>query len=120
MSDPAPLQALLDRYVVAYHAGDAAGCGACFTEDGQLLSPYAPPATGRAAIVALHGDWVQEGEGKRLTLREFGLDGTLGWGLAQFDEAEADTGTSLCIFQRQPDGGWLIHMCSLNEAPPEG
>ena len=48
------LQSLFNIYVAAYQAGDAAACAAIFAINGELYSPYAPPARGRAAIEALH------------------------------------------------------------------
>tara|TARA_R100000750_G_scaffold52621_1_gene37837 strand:+ start:11118 stop:11525 length:408 start_codon:yes stop_codon:yes gene_type:complete len=114
-------QLLLDAYAAAYRSGDADHCAACFTDDAQMLSPYAPPAWGRTAIAALHADWVMDGHGKALTLTDGGHDGDLGWGLAEFSEGAATgTGTTLCVFRRQPDGGWLIHMCSLTAETSEG
>lgn len=111
------LQPLLEAYAAAYRAGDADGCAACFTQDGQLLSPYAPPARGRAEIAALHADWVTEGDQKSLTLQDAGIEGDLGWGLAEFAEGDsADAGLTLCVFARQPGGSWQIRLCSLTEA----
>ncbi|WP_323769222.1 hypothetical protein [Antarctobacter sp.] len=112
-------QPLLDAYVAAYISGDADGCAACFTADARMLSPYAPPALGRAAIATLHADWVTDGHGKALILTDGGRDGDLGWGLAEFSEGAATgSGITLCVFQRQPDSGWLIHMCSLTATDP--
>jgi ketosteroid isomerase-like protein len=51
----------LDTMATAYRAGDAAACAAMFVPDGELYSPYAPPARGRAAIEALHHIWTQDG-----------------------------------------------------------
>jgi ketosteroid isomerase-like protein len=112
------LQPLLDAYAVAYRAGDAEGCAACFTDDAQLLSPYAPPARGRTEIAALHADWVTEGDEKTLTLQDGGIEGELGWGLAAFTEGGgAEAGLTLCVFARQPGGGpWRIRLCSLTVA----
>lgn len=114
------MQALLDRMVVAYRAGDAAGCAALWTEDGAIHSPFAPPALGRAAIEALHRDWTSGGAGanKRLEVLDAGSEGDLAWFLAAFSEGSTESGTSLCIVERQPDGGWLIRVCSLNSDEP--
>lgn len=114
------LQGLLDIYVSAYRAGDAAGCVAVFTADAVLTSPYAPAARGRGEIEALHRDWVAGGaENKKLEIVEFGGADRVAWCLARFSEGEATgEGVSLNIFERQSDGGWLIRMCSLNAADP--
>lgn len=110
------LQEIWDTYVAAYRAGDAAGCAAIFTEDAEVHSPYGPPARGRPAIEALHGEWVQHASSnKTLQVIEAGNSGDLAWTLAAYSEGEvAGNGTSLSVFERQPDGGWLIRMCSLN------
>ena len=55
------LQKLFDLYAAAYQAGDATACATMFALNGELYSPYAPPARGRAAIEALHQVWTQEG-----------------------------------------------------------
>ncbi|SPH16991.1 hypothetical protein DEA8626_00505 [Defluviimonas aquaemixtae] len=114
-------QRLLDRMVAAYRAGDAAGCADCFTEDATIFSPYAPAASGRAAIDALHRDWTGDG-GDTKTLRVIDADasGDLGWCLAAYSEGDKNAdGTSLNILARSSDGRWLIRYCSLNsDAPP--
>ena len=110
------LQEICDMYVAAYRAGDAAGCAAIFTEDAEVHSPYGPPARGRRAIEALHGEWVQHtSSNKTLQVIEAGNSGDLAWTLAAYSEGEVvGNGTSLSVFERQPGGGWLIRMCSLN------
>jgi len=110
------LQRLYDTYVAAYRAGDAAGCAAIFTDDAELFSPYGPTARGRSAIRQTHEEWTSEGgENKAITVIEAGMSGDLAWCLAEFSEGETTgEGTSLNVLERQPDGGWLIRMCSLN------
>jgi ketosteroid isomerase-like protein len=92
-----------------------------FTPDGELYSPYAPPARGRAAIEALHRIWTLDGgSGKRLTIVHAGSSGDLAWCLASFSEGQVTgDGTSLNIFERQADGSWHIRMCSLNGSEPQ-
>ena len=113
-------QALMDQMAAAYRAGDAAGCAALFTADATLFSPYATAAHGRDAIEALHGVWTAPANSKRLTVIEAGQSGDLGWCLAAYSEGDVTgNGTSLCTLVRQPDGTWLIRLCSLNsDVPP--
>jgi hypothetical protein len=58
-----------------------------------------------------------EGVGnKKLLVIEAGGSGDVAWCLANFAEGEVTgEGTSLCVFERQQDGYWLIRICSLNE-----
>lgn len=88
MSIHEELQIFWNAYVAAYRAGDAKTCGAMFTADAELHSPYAPPARGLDAIGLVPGH-VTEG-------------------------LEVGNGTSVDVFERQPDGSWLIRVCSLN------
>ena len=115
------LQNLFDIYSAAYRAGDATACAAVFAVNGELYSPYAPPARGRAAIEALHRVWTQEaGGGKQLILIDAGGSGDLAWGLAAFSEGQVTgKGTSLNILERHAGGTWLIRVCSLISSDPE-
>jgi uncharacterized protein (TIGR02246 family) len=110
------LQSLFDTYTAAYRAGDAAACAAIFAVDGELFSPYAPPARGRTAIEALHHSWIQEGGSeKQLTIVDSGSSGDLAWCLAHYSEGQVTgEGTSLNILEREGDGHWLIRVSSLN------
>ena len=115
MKDRRAMEELLARYVSAYRAGDSDGCAAAFTRDGELRSPFGPAAIGRAAIAEVHADWTaDDSAGKRLEIRSLGISGDLAWCLCAFQDGEdAGEGESLCVLDRQPDGGWLIRMCSL-------
>ncbi len=90
-----------------------------FALNGNLYSPYAPPARGRAAIEALHKDWTEGGgNGKKLTVIDAGGSGDMAWCLASFSEGHVTgEGTSLMIFER-PAKEWLIRVCSLNSNDP--
>lgn len=121
MSIREDLQKVLDTYAAAYRVGDASACAAVFVPDGELYSPYAPPARGRAEIAALHKNWTQDGgEGKQLVIVDWGGSGKLSWCLASFSEGQiTGDGTSLGVFERQSDGSWLIRICSLNSSIPQ-
>ncbi|MER9599685.1 nuclear transport factor 2 family protein [Mesorhizobium sp. M0244] len=114
------LQNFWETYAAAYRVGDATACAAMFALDGELYSPYAPPACGRAAIEALHRIWTEgAGTDKRLTVLKAGSSGDLAWCLAAYSEGQATgDGTSLDVFERRADGKWLIRMCSLNSNDP--
>lgn len=110
------LQSLLDDYARAYQAGDASACAKLYTPDGELHSPYAPPARGRSEIEALHKVWTEHVSGeKRLAIVQAGASGDLAWCLATYSEGNVTgNGTSLNVLERQADGSWLIRMSSLN------
>ena len=114
------LQDLYNAYAAAYSVGDAAACAAAFAPDGELFSPYAPPARGREAIEALHEDWTRGGVGqKQLVVVAVGASGDLAWCLAAYSEGLATgNGMSLNVLERQLDGHWLIRVCSLNSSDP--
>jgi len=113
-------QALCDRMAVAYRAGDAAGCAACFTEDARLLSPYAVEARGRAAIEALHRDWAGHGgNAKTLTVIDAGCEGETGWCLVTYSEGDVTgDGKSLNVLRRGSNGWRISHCCLVADAPP--
>ena len=111
-------QKLFVGYVISYRAGDAAGCASCFVSSAELFSPYGPPAIGRAAIEAIHREWVKEGaEDKSILVLDAGSSEDVGWSKARYCEGTTGNGTSLNVLQRQKDGSWLITYCSLNAAP---
>ena len=108
------LEAIMAGMARAYSAGDAAGCAALFSETAQLHSSFAPPAVGRAAIEALHDDWLREPTSKRFDLVESGGSGDLAWGLFRFAEGHATgQGSSLAVFTRI-NGEWRITACCLH------
>jgi uncharacterized protein (TIGR02246 family) len=119
MSIKEELQGLMNAMAKAYRAGDAAGCASLFVPDGELYSPYAPPARGRGAIEALHQEWTQGGENKQLNVIDAGCSGDLAWCHTAYSEGEVSgDGTSLSVLERQANGQWLIRICMLNSDVP--
>ncbi len=109
------LQVVLDTMARVYAQQDAAACAALFTEGASLYSPYAPPTHGRAALEALHRIWTAEPSAKRFEILDFGGGGDLAWVLAQYSEGTVTGGgTTLAVFERGPEKGWLVRVCSLN------
>lgn len=124
MSPRALLQEVLDLYLAAYTAQDAAACAAAYTRDGQIFSPYGPPVTGATAIAAAHEVWFAEGAtDKKMTILEAHADGDVAFCSlvysANVPAGEGRTvrifGSSLNTFLRQPGGSWKIRHTSLNE-----
>ncbi|MDH4167276.1 MAG: DUF4440 domain-containing protein [Gammaproteobacteria bacterium] len=119
MSIQEELQGLMNAMAKAYRAGDAAGCASLFVPDGELYSPYAPPARGRGAIEALHQEWTQGGENKQLNVIGAGCSGDIAWCHTAYSEGEVSgDGTSLSVLERQANGQWLIRICMLNSDVP--
>ena len=124
MSVRAEIEELFQRYCAAYDAGEAEACGAGYAEDGQIYSPYGPPAKGRDAIVELHRDWVSEGEeNKRMSILEMGGTPDAPWCLASYSgeipdpdggSPHIERGVALHVFRRHPSEGLQIVVSSLN------
>ena len=113
------IQELMDQMANAYRAADAHSCAQMFVPEGVLYSPYAVPAQGRTEIESLHRIWTGEGTGKQLKVLEADNSGNLGWCLVAYSEGDATgNGTSLCVVERQPNGKWLIRICSLSSDEP--
>jgi hypothetical protein len=81
---------------------------------------YAYPARGLVKIESLHRQWTGEATGKQLKVLDASSAGSLGWCLVAYSEGEATgNGTSLSFVKLQPDGKWLIKICSLtSDVPP--
>ena len=120
MTFKAEMQALMNTMATAYRAGDAYACARMFVADGVLYSPYAFSAHGHAEIEALHQDWTEGVTSKELRVLDAARSGYIGWCLVAFSERDATgNGTSLNVVELQPDGKWLIRICSLNcDEPP--
>ncbi|MGB5869058.1 MAG: nuclear transport factor 2 family protein [Albidovulum sp.] len=121
MTTKSDAQKLFDRMARSYRTADAKSCAALFTQDAVLLSPYAPATHGRAAIEALHRDWMADGPSeKTLTVLDAGGAGDQAWCFVAYSEGDpAFDGKTLCTLKRQPDGGWLVQYCSLtSDIPP--
>lgn len=122
----AEIEALVAGLLDAFRRLDAADCAALYADDGLIISPYGPPARGRAEIQATHQSWFDEGEtNKCLTLLDASSDGGLGYCVLAYagDYAQSDgsyvthSGTSVNVLRRLADGTWKIHISSLNADP---
>jgi uncharacterized protein (TIGR02246 family) len=122
--DAAAIRELVARYLAAYEVHDAAGCGALYTEDAMLLSPWGPPVTGRNGVAAAHGEWFKAGESNKvMAIHRLAVDGDIGLALSRYaaDVPADDGGTrrvygaSLSTLCRQKDGVRKIQYSSLNE-----
>ena len=129
MDAVATFQAVIDRYLAACEAHNAAGCAAFYATDGEVHSPFGPPAKGPAEIAAEHRRWFEEGEiDKTMVVIRAGSGGEPGYCLVRFvadvsgpeGGMERFRGTSLIVMERRTDGVWTIKLTSLNEAEKQG
>lgn len=121
------MEDLLERWVASFSAGDIETCVEIYSEDGAIYSPYGPAATGRQAIRETHKEWLDAGEtNKRIKVLEAGGDGSLAYCVAAYSgdypqedgSIATESGTSLNIAVKQPDGSWKLHISSLNSDTP--
>ena len=123
MEDKARITALVEGYLTAYEARDDVGCASFYTQGALVLSPWAAPLRGRAAIAGAHRDWFAEGErNKVMTIQDLKIGGDLAISLLRY-KAETDNGpvfgASLNILERQSDGRWKFQHTSLHELEDE-
>ncbi len=113
-------QRFLDRMAAHYNAADAPAIAAMFAPDALVLSPWAPPCRGRAAIEALHRVWAAEPGGRKaFRVLQAGASGDLGWCLAAFAEgAVTADGSTLVVLERAGGADWRVRVCSLNTGDP--
>lgn len=113
----------MNRYLERYAAHDSEGCADLYAETGVILSPYGPPAIGRAAIRDEHAAWFLEGEtNKSMMVLDAALDGAAGFCLVAYSaDVPGDNGpmrvhgASVNTLTKDKDGDWLIQQTSLNE-----
>ena len=123
MSATEEIQGVMDHYLAAYEAHDAAACAACYAENGVIVSPFGPPRTGRAAIEAEHEAWFEEDESnKTLTVLHASISGSIGFCLVSYAAdmpSDASTtrvhGASLNTLEKDAAGTWRLRHTSLNE-----
>lgn len=121
MGARAEIQPVIDRYLAAYAAHDADACAALYSDDAVVISPFGPPAIGRAEIAAAHRAWFADGEtGKTMTVLRAGIAGDIGHCLVAFSaDVPGDTaperfhGASLNTLIRTAEG-WRLTLTSLN------
>ncbi len=112
------LRRLLDGYLAAYAAQDAATCAAFYGVAGEIHSPFAPPVVGRAAIADAHQAWFEHREdNKRLDILKADARDDLAYVLLRYSADTSDgpeAGTSLDVLSRDGDGAWHFLVSSLN------
>jgi uncharacterized protein (TIGR02246 family) len=114
----ATMEAINARWLQAYNGNHPEVFLDLYAKDAVLLAPESKPITGREAIA---GHWAGETKTGRMKDRTFEIvsveqDDKLAYQVNHFTVAyvtdkgqrESLSGSSVRIFERQPDGGWLI------------
>jgi len=124
-ADRQTIDSLHVAFSAAAVAGDFATATAMYTEDGSVLAPNAPIATGRLAIRESLGHFPPIGELKLITDEAHGtadmavVRGTYVLLLAPPGQpAFADTGKYVELWRKQPDGKWLLAWDIFNSNKP--
>lgn len=110
---------LVNAYVQAFNAGDAAAVANLYTEDGFHAYANLPAAEGRAAIQTVLAERFAAGA-PTIEIHDVGtMDLGNGWALdggwytftapAEGGATETQQGTYMNLVQQQPDGSWKIH-----------
>lgn len=131
-TDIAAVRAIQEAYAESLLAGDWDAWGKTFTADVVLMPPNMEPLIGRDAAVA-HGRGFPKFNNFTTTVSEVTGIGDLAYTRGTYayavtfpdGTAEADSGSFLSVFRRQPDGAWLYsraiwHSDAPATAPPTG
>ena len=127
--DEAAIRALAEAWHDGWVTGDADALLALYSADPVLLPQGQPAVRGREAILGMYRaafeEFVIAGGGEILGL---GVDGDLGYFWSTYalkatsrggdGEPVEDSGNSLFIVRRQPDGSWKVtHLISNSDRP---
>lgn len=114
--DRAAIDELVASYSSAFQAGDWTAWSHLWTPDAVYQIPDAPALVGREAILA-DAQTSQGSVAVDITLTDSDGSGKWAWGRAQWASGRPATedrpalemtGSILWVFERQPDGTWLI------------
>jgi uncharacterized protein (TIGR02246 family) len=125
-AEEAALKAVTAAWLDAYNAGDVEKIVAMYAEDGVLMPPHAPVATGHAAIRAyLTADTAgAKAAGVKLVpgAATAGISGDMGWESGSYTIAAASGGTvdsgSYLSVSRKSNGKWLYVRDTYNSDRP--
>jgi len=115
-ADEAALRAGTTTWMAAYNAGDADRIVALYAEDGVMMPPGAPAATGHAAMRAFLTADIANAKAAGVTLLDgdssTGVSGNIGWHSGSYKVTDASGATvdsgSYLETCRKADGKWLI------------
>ncbi len=118
---------LFNLWVQEFTAGNIDACVELYTDDGAIYSPYELPSIGRDALRETHRQWLAAGgTNKKIRVFEAHSENDLGYCIAAYSEdypqddgsLVKESGKSVNIVKRQPDGSWKLHISSLNSDDP--
>jgi ketosteroid isomerase-like protein len=121
------MQVLMDRWTKGFVEGDIETCVDVYTKDAAVYSPYSEPKCGSDGIRDLFDQWHQQGEtNKRVTVEDAAGDGSVAYCLVSYsgdypqDDGSyvTESGISLNIAEKQPDGSWKLRISSMNSDKP--
>ena len=122
-ADVAAIQHRFDEVARHVSAKDHSAWASDFTQDAAFMFANTPTVLGRAAIQK----WGEAGpQIASLTFSDVQIHGggTSAWGTSAYmlkveGVSNDDTGKQLVVFQRQPDGSWLVLAASVSsDLPP--
>ncbi len=112
------------RWLAAFNTGTLAAFPAMYTKDAVLLPPGSLPVIGRQAIGQFWEDLLKQGNRKDHTFEIVSLqqDGRYAYQVARFTlnvirktgESTRVSGSTVRIFEHQPDGAWLTKVHIFN------
>ncbi len=119
MEDREQIEAIEERIMAGFAAGDADAIAAQYTEDALLLPQDSPPVQGRAAIAESYRPALEEFDMRlRTRVEEVEVAGGWAWLRGRFEHTstrKADgafteyRGKYLAVARRDPDGVWRFH-----------
>ncbi len=129
-ADVAAINGMVDQWLEAWHAGDAATLNSLYADDAVRMLPDSSNLTGREAILGRQQAGAEEYEERQQTVSKDDLrvSGDLAflsgdWSVVQTPvggEARSLNGKYIWLLGRQDDGSWKIVRHIHNVAPEEG
>ena len=124
MDDREQIEAIEQRIMAGFAAGDADAIAAQYTEDALLLAQDSPPIEGRAAIAENYRPSLEEyAMDLRTRVEEIEVAGGWAWLRGRFEHTSTSRtdgtattykGKYLAIARRDSDGVWRFHRDAFN------
>lgn len=119
MDDREQIEAIEERIMAGFAAGDADAIAAQYTEDALLLPQDSPAIEGRAAIAESYREALKVFAMRlRTRVEEVEVAGTWAWLRGRFEHTSTHKedgtvteyrGKYLAVARREPDGVWRFH-----------